>query len=534
MNIINQLSNIILAAEDIINFIRVQDFFHGQSQLNHFTKSISTLPAEILSDITDILHCILEAQQHNDNILIADILEARLLPYMNELLQQLIIDNPDLICINHLDDNLSLLNDSVLAQKIRLNAEHALSTDNYVIESSNIGKYILKYNGKYGSFYYHSNVNPIIEASKFASYYADSTCFNYTVLGFGFGYHIAALLDKDQRFQVTVLENNLDILTLAFIYCDLSGILSNSRLHIIYFDLNDTAKYIKADTSDENSLLVIHYPSMMALPDGQIKDLLNNFFINYSSMLSQKKYLDANFYYNMKLKDEPVDTLKNTFFQKSAIYTAAGPSLEYCLDLLKNKSFTKDRILLCASTVYKKLLDNGIIPDFVIMIDAQDNMIKHIENTLPNTSSMIYLSTACTAAVKAFMNKRYIAFQNGYAEAEAFASAHNLSLINTGGSVSTSAIDLLLNFGCSEIITIGLDLAYTDNKRHSFDAKALTGTHNLIPVLSVDGKTIYTTNVLNIYRKWIENRIKSNTTAKLVNLSHGAYINGMENRTSLS
>lgn len=527
MNTIKQLSIIALKTKEIIKSFRIQDFFHGQHGLSALLKDTEKLPAECITELTDTLKDIMEAQQNKDNILIADLLEVQFLPYIETILQQSIINEPNSICINYLDENLRLLKNDELSKKIRLNADSVLNSDRYAIEASNIGSYIVKSINPDHSFYYHSNVNPIDEGNQFATYYSRNNCFDYIIFGFGFGYHISAMLRLDRRFRLSVLETNLDILTLAFIYCDLKDILSNPRFTLHFIDYNEIGHYLNKNTVNSDRLFLIHYPSMMDLSDGEYKKLLNNYFINISSMLSQQKFLDWNFYYNIQFNDAPIDVLSELFFNKTVVYIAGGPSLEYYIMLLQDNSFTSDKIIICASTVYKKLLENKIIPDFVIMIDAKDNMVNHIKDAPKNTSSLIYLCTACNAAVREFPNKRYICFQNGYEDAENYANINNLMLINTGGSVSTSAIDLVLQLKCCRLITIGLDLAYTDNKSHSFEP-TLNKTSELIPVKSVSGGIIYTTNVLHIYHKWIEQRIKSIDT-ELINLSHGAYIDGMYN-----
>ena len=246
-------------------------------------------------------------------------------------------------------------------------------------------------------------------------------------------------------------------------------------------------------------------------------------------MSSQEKYLNWNFYYNMKLNSRPVDTLKDNFKSKDIIYVAAGPSLNYYFDYLKKNMASDNTIIICASTIYRTLLNKNIIPDYVIMTDAQDNMISHVKDIDKTGSSLIYLSTACSNAVAAFNGDKYILFQYGYEPAENYANKNHLSLIETGGSVSTSAIDLILRFNCKSLTTIGLDLAYTNNKTHSYDTKNVDTSNRYIYVKSVKGESVPTTNILNIYRKWIENRIKDVKNIKLVNMSHGAYIEGMEN-----
>ena len=317
---------------------------------------------------------------------------------------------------------------------------------------------------------------------------------------------------------------------MAFMYIDLADILSNDRFSLEYCPLDNLADSFKNTLNNsENSSLLIHYPSLATLEDGVLKQSLNNYFINFSSMYSQEKYLNWNFYYNMKLNSKPADTLKDNFKSKDIIYVAAGPSLNYYFDYLAKNMASSNTIIICASTIYRTLLNKNIIPDYVIMTDAQDNMISHVKDIDTTGSSLIYLSTACSNSVAAFNGDKYILFQYGYEPAENYANKNHLSLIETGGSVSTSAIDLILRFNCKSLTTIGLDLAYTNNKTHSYDTKNVDTSNRCIYVKSVKGESVPTTNILNIYRKWIENRIKDVKNIKLVNMSHGAYIEGMEN-----
>lgn len=363
-----------------------------------------------------------------------------------------------------------------------------------------------------------------------ARYYAKPDTYNYNVFGFGFGYHIKALLESDRRFRINAIETNIEVLTMAFMYIDLADILSNDRFSLEYCPLDNFADSFKnLLNNSENSSLLIHYPSLATLEDGVLKQSLNNYFINFSSMYSQENYLNWNFYYNMKLNSKSADTLKDNFKSKDIIYVAAGPSLNYYFDYLMKNMASSNTIIICASTIYRTLLNKNIIPDYVIMTDAQDNMISHVKDIDTTRSSLIYLSTACSNAVAAFNGDKYILFQYGYEPAENYADKNHLSLIETGGSVSTSAIDLILRFNCKSLTTIGLDLAYTDNKTHSYDTKNVDTSNRCIYVKSVKGESIPTTNILNIYRKWIENRIKDVKNIKLVNMSHGAYIEGMEN-----
>lgn len=547
MNLIPQLTNLTETITSTIEYFRIQDFFHGNITFNRIVNSLNQLlpmfTDEEISLITDNLGTILNAQSEADYVLLADMLEISLLTSVKSILEARISTDGSNPKPEYLNNNLEALKNAdnsgkynsliTLIQKnsVKYNSSFSSQTKYiYNIEQTNIGVPTLKVTINDKSVYYHSNVNPFSEGRMLARYYAKPDTYNYNVFGFGFGYHIKALLESDRRFRINAIETNIEVLTMAFMYIDLADILSNDRFSLEYCPLDNFADSFKNSLNNsENSLLLIHYPSLCTLEDGVLKQSLNNYFINFSSMYSQEKYLNWNFYYNMKLNSRPVDTLKDNFKSKDIIYVAAGPSLNYYFDYLKKNMTSNNTIIICASTIYRTLLNKNIIPDYVIMTDAQDNMISHVKDIDKTGSSLIYLSTACSNAVAAFNGDKYILFQYGYEPAKNYADKNHLSLIETGGSVSTSAIDLILRFNCKSLTTIGLDLAYTDNKTHSYDTKNVDTSNRCIYVKSVKGESVPTTNILNIYRKWIENRIKDVKNIKLVNMSHGAYIEGMEN-----
>lgn len=556
MHLISQLANLEKAIISTIEYFRIQDFFHGNNSykiiINNLNQLLPMLDAKEISLLTENLAPILNAQSDSDYVLLADMLEISLLPSVKNVLEARIssfasVPKPEFLAKNlealkcnpgskNYDSVIALISkkaNSYIGENFKSDTSEP-SAYSYSVEQTNIGVPTLKVTTNTTSVYYHSNVNPYTEASMLINYYKKDSIYNYNVFGFGFGYHIKTLLDTDRRFNINVIETNIEVLALAFMYSDLTDILSNTRFSLEYCPVDtsyDLLYNILAKSKD--TTLLIHYPSLSTLEDIRLKQLLNNYFINFSSMLSQGKYLTWNFYYNMKLNSKPADTLKSIFDAKDIIYVAAGPSLNYYFDYLKNKTGSDNTIIICASTSYRTLLDNNVTPDYVIMTDAQDNMISHVKDIKNTGTSLIYLSTACSNAVSAFNGDKFILFQNGFEASENYAKKNHLSLIETGGSVSTTAIDLILRFNAKSLTTIGLDLAYTDNKTHSYDKKDLDiSSSNYIYVKSVDGSSVPTTNVLNIYRKWIEKRIKNinKDSIKMINISHGAYINGMENK----
>ena len=128
-----------------------------------------------------------------------------------------------------------------------------------------------------------------------------------------------------------------------------------------------------------------------------------------------------------------------------------------------------------------------------------------------------------------FCGKKYIFFQKDFAESEDFAREHSLLLFETGGSVSTAAIDFALRMGCSTLITTGLDLAYPEKKSHAFGISGnISDTHHYISEKDIHGNKILTTATFLSYRKWIEKRLVKSGT-ECINLTDGLAIKGMKN-----
>lgn len=145
---------------------------------------------------------------------------------------------------------------------------------------------------------------------------------------------------------------------------------------------------------------------------------------------------------------------------------------------------------------------------------------------------MIYLSTVAAIVANEYESKRYIAYQEGMPEAEETAHKMGYTLYESGGSVATFAIDLGIRMHCKRIIVVGLDMGYPGEQTHAGGVgKKLVDTQNLRLVEGVGGRQVRTGKTLDIYRRWIERRIESETEIEWINASNGARIHGMKERT---
>lgn len=429
--------------------------------------------------------------------------------------------------------------------------------------------------------------NPMAEAELLVESYCKEACVEVTLLGFAMGHIIRALVKRDDVIRINLYEPDKYVIKAAFHYADLTDICKSGKVNLVYDPMlvgfsrklaelsakqtervgKQTQALGKLEENPSDNVLIIHRPSMVALGNEQLRDRLQDFFLHDSSVRSQLKKLYGNFRMNTSDKAlanvKSLDELEGTFAGKQMLLIAGGPSLEDNMPLLVQSSeeyvittysdkgvesellanymrklgavTEKDEyIVVCVGTVLSRLVSYGIIPDYVVMIDAQDTMVNQIAGVDTSKLSLIYLPTLYYGVPQKWQGRKYMGLQKGFELSETMAAEAGRRLYESGGSVSTFALDIGLRFKCSKIVCMGLDLAYVDNKRHAGEA-AISGVENetLRELTSIEGKTIYTSTNLDNYRLWIERRIANRTAdemkVELINVSRGAKIEGMVN-----
>jgi len=257
-----------------------------------------------------------------------------------------------------------------------------------------------------------------------------------------------------------------------------------------------------------------------------------------------------------------ISDIKDKLVGHSALLVSAGPSLRKNIEII-HKIRDKVFVLSC-DTSLKVLLKAGIIPDGVVTLDAQTNSFFHFmgENLeqIPLfadlVSSPTLLRESMFQSVIHSVTAKFQVDAEGNLVREVTAGGElsefvfeNVGDIQSGGSVATTAFDMLRYMGFEEIYFIGQDLAYSGREIHS------TGTHHnekwltLVnrkqslerineviirkretkEVPSCNGKTVLTDYVLELYRHWFEESART-VSMRLVNLNEdGALIEGFEN-----
>lgn len=374
----------------------------------------------------------------------------------------------------------------------------------------------------------YSKYNPTRDSQAFAEESYDENVENYLVYGLGLGYHINELEDliitNSKDYHIYIIECNKDILKLAMDNINLTRILSNENITFIMME-NEKKSYDKLNKilSIDNIKIAIHRSSLNIIPGEfiELKYLLEEFVMKQNTVDTYANILDNNFKYNIENFDSGVDTLFNKFTNKPLYLVAAGPSLDKNIHELAK---VKDKgIILSVGRAVRSLLATGIVPDYIIITDPSDYLYDMQLKGLDIDVPIIALSTCDKDVLLNYEGKRYIALQYGYPSAEKYAEDNNYSLVETGGSVATTGLDVAIRMGCNPIIFVGQDLGFTDKKTHSKEtfSKNVIDSYSLRDVEDVYGNTIQTSKNLYIYLRWIQNRIAEEKDIEFIDATEG-------------
>jgi hypothetical protein len=482
---------------------------------SYFNDSVETVEEEV---IMGILENITNAQKSHEYILLADLLELQLMPLIISW-QEVIQSKEDIISFeDQFEKNIEYLKeyDEALAEMVLNQPE--IETG-YEVEPTTSGSVTIKINRDNQEFYLLSNNDPQNAAEIFADTYYSPRASRYLLFGLELLSNANTLLGYKDAQYVDVYESDLNIIKLACRYGSLYY-LSIGRLNI-YYD-PDYTKFAKAcQNGSENQVIAMHQPSIRNIKDDKIRERFEQLFMIDSSIRNQGDMMLSNFISNVKQCGHYVDELAPEFEGKDVYIIAAGPSLDKNIDQLKVKP--RNSIILAVGTVYKKLENMGIEPDYVIVSDPHKRVIGQMVNVKNNTIPMLILSTAYREFAIRNEGEQYLICQKDFKEAEEYANNNNKNLYKTGGSVTTTALDVSIRLGARRIILLGADLAYTDNFAHATGTsrREHSGTEGLIPVQAVDGGIVYASKLFVMYREWIENRIRDEKNVEILDATEG-------------
>lgn len=367
----------------------------------------------------------------------------------------------------------------------------------------------------------HSKYNPIKEAEDFASnsirdFIKEKLC----IIGLALGYHVLEILKLINRnVEVKVFEEDKEILDYAEKYGVLKEILKFKNVKII----NDNFTVKLASELSQTDKVIIYKPSLKVMSNLELKGVLKNFDIAQKSTVKNAELLKKNCEENQKNNFKIIDDFIEEFYGEKVVVVSSGPSLDSALeDIRKNRGKIK---IISVGSALKALINYDIIPNAVVIIDGQEIVKKQLEGYEKEQFQLLFLNTASRWAVNSFKGSKYMFFNEK--------TEYSNYIIETGKTVAMASLSIAVKCGFKDIILVGQDLAYLNNKHHSESYEEIYGEKQILDVNDsmkkvegVNGKMLYTNSGYLYFKTKIETLIDDNKSIRFINCSNGARIVG--------
>lgn len=516
----------------MIKAVARQDYMTVINHINWLSATLSQVLSEVLVNkeyfarsgldineeyVMGMLSSLMDCLDDEDYVLYCDLLRLQVTPLLIDFQNGIrFVDGEDVLLEKGVDlfaRNLEKLKkrDPVLYEAL-CDAECLWKESDYYgakyqVEPTTVGAWTMSVVRGGKTYYLSSNYNPYEEARFFADYYYDVEKEDYLIYGLAFGYHAEALMKKDRNARITIFESDIAVIQKLFETRMVDWYWNCPNMRIVYD--KDYSAFGAAMAQMEESVLIIYRPSLMHVANSKVKQKMEDYVIRDNSVRVYDEIFVQNSRVNFRCCDGYVDELREEFEGKQVIIVAAGPSLGKNIHLLKKKP--ENTIIFAVGAVFRKLVEQGIDVDYVIITDPKQVTVSQIRGLEDQKVPMLLLSTAILDIAKLYQGKKYLICQKGYDRAEQYAKEHNYYLYHTGGSVATTALDIAIQFKASRIVFVGLDLAFTGNQMHvsgGGEQGGFAGLESMIEVPAIGSGVVYTSRSFDSYRRWMERRVK--------------------------
>lgn len=259
------------------------------------------------------------------------------------------------------------------------------------------------------------------------------------------------------------------------------------------------------------------------------KDMASTLQRSYMTSRNCLEIMERNFYSNYKNIGRFIDELE-PIIKDDWVIVGGGPSVDYNIDYLKSVKHKKT--IIAVMTIYKRLLTEGITPDYIIVSDMQNRTFRQMEGVNMQDVPLLVIDTANWQFASAYQGEKYIVPCNNLYLTKILYDLKGIKTFEAMGTVTSFAILIAVNYGAKNIELVGVDLAYPNDQTH---AKAtidysIIEDEKLIEVKSVSGEIVKTSIILYGYISEIEEIVETNKDVRFFNKSrYGALIRGCEN-----
>lgn len=356
-------------------------------------------------------------------------------------------------------------------------------------------------------------------------------------------------IDKDT--VVIAYEPNQKIFAANMIYTDIRDVLLKDNFILLVNGINDNllnnCMESLFDFKTFSDSRIYSLPGYDVLYYDEIKQFekkcirkMEYLQINNNSIIVMNECANYNIIMNMRFYKESTDVLrikeqldKDRVCEKvPAIIVAAGPSLDKNIKYL---SAAKGKACIIAvDSAIRMLLMNNIIPDMLVTLDP-DKVRILFEDDKVNDMYLCYSVYGTHDVIKKNRKKKILYNSMSYMYNMLMDMGVKTGVLDTGGSVANSAFSIARYLGFNDIIVIGQDLAFTDNKKHAsvvYDDGGINEKEKAkyTTIEGIDGTEMLTYMNFKVYRDWYENYLEQDKDLNMINATEGgAMIHGAVN-----
>ncbi|MDD5759119.1 MAG: DUF115 domain-containing protein [Desulfobulbaceae bacterium] len=395
---------------------------------------------------------------------------------------------------------------------------------------------------------FHRESDPKAEISQFFTLVPPDATGFVVFLGMGMGYAPLAFLEERTSLnRIVIIELDDGVFWQALQAMDLAPLLKNPRVTLLVGANPDIAERLGvfiAALATESIYILEHFGAFAFDRDSYVR-LKDDFYlfanamnISGSTMKAYGKTFVANRFRQLTGigHDYFLDSLRGAFAGTPAILVAGGPSLNKNIHLLeqaKNKA-----VIIAVDAAAPPLLARGVKPDFVGSIDMQPLTYEKYGD---HASDLAGVSLVCapwvTPKVPKFLNVERVLWLFSHNDMERWLNSLLGGKLTFPGAGTVAQLNFYtaILLGCSPIIFVGQDFAFSEDQSHADNIvlsstkevqKQLNENNELHHVPGTLGGTVITNRAYLGMKHTFEETIRTNPNTYINATEGGAHIEG--------
>ena len=374
------------------------------------------------------------------------------------------------------------------------------------------------------NFYMHSTVDPMWEARQLAECIYDPRNRQYAIRGCGLGYLIYQMYEVSRgSVFLNVYEKDPRMVEYAKQY----GVLDWVPEENIKVVIDEDPRPFLNNALEEDAGAYLFSPALRNEAE-DIRPILETVRIEYDTHYLHKRDIAINYWNNLRSGGKMVSEFDASKLSKDFILIAGGPSVDDNMEFIRENQGKKT--LIAVGTIFKKLVQNNITPDLVVILEPDPVVYHQLEGIEDQKVPMLISLLSYWKIAATYQGEKYFVPLAGMAAAIGYPIDEEYKdLWGVGGTVTNMAMIAASRLGAQNIYLVGVDMAYPGGITHAEGTaqRKKVSEKGLIPVESVDGGTVYTDKIMKIYHEEVETLIQEADHITFYNMSQiGAKLAG--------